>query len=390
MENGNKIYASSLRGYCSIAVCWQYIADVSLQMAEAGNDMSEISLQAVRVDGKHFVVESQAAIDEPSNVWLLAAGAIELINGSPIFNGMGEKSQTKDTPLPILANDDADNLNRLLIQCLNCDRSKRPHMKEIATTAREYLGKMKIKQRPQRVVPTISEAVDVVEIDRLWPEKIEKIRNIVVGIAIILMSIMSASAQSFLRNYSEPEMQKLLSAVLLLRNKTSENIDKSQDILSGQIKDFTLMDELQDAKNDCMIAGQNRFCVNVIVNELKRGRRVQASDKELLSGDNPHFEYSLFEKGIKKGATATYTLSGRSGQQCFVIVPYSAGQAYSTELRIGSGAALRPDKDENGVTYYVISSKAGPKPGENITLKITNKDSRSNASFVVINHNYRK
>jgi hypothetical protein len=109
-----------------------------------------------------------------------------------------------------------------------------------------------------------------------------------------------------------------------------------------------------------------------------------------LSGDNPHFEYSLFEKGIKKGATATYTLSGRSGQQCFVIVPYSAGQAYSTELRIGSGTALRPDKDENGVTYYVISSKAGPKPGENITLKITNKDSRSNASFVVINHNYRK
>jgi hypothetical protein len=262
-------------------------------------------------------------------------------------------------------------------------------MNEIAGIACEHVSTMEKKPRQRRLAPTVLDAVDVNEIDRLWPEKIQKVRMVVILLVCMFVSAMSLSAQSFLRNYSEPQMQNLLNAVLLLRNKTPENIDKSQDILSKQIKEFTLMDELKDSKNDCIVTGENRFCVNVIVNELKRGRRVQASDKEMLSGENPHFQYSLYEKGVKKGATSTYTLHGRSGQQCFVIVPYSTNQSYNTELRIGAGAALRPDKDENGITYYVIDAKSGPKPGENIILKISNRNGRTDASFVVINHNYR-
>jgi hypothetical protein len=377
-----------MRGFCNVDVCWQYIADVSQQMV-AESCMRRISLHTVRVEGKHFVAEGTSPIDEPGNVWLLAASAIELINGSPIFNGLGEESQTKTTPLPLLVNEDANDLNRLLVKCLNYDRKSRPVMNEIARVASEQVLARTKRQRPRRVVQTALDAVDVNETDRLWPEKLQKVRTVVMLLVLMLMSVIPLSAQSFLRNYDEPKMQNLLKAVMLLRNKTPENIDKSQDVLSKQIKDFTLMDELKDNKNDCIITGSNRFCVNVIVNELKRGRRVQASDKEMLSGENPHFQYSLYEKGVKKNATSTYTLSGRSGQQCFVIVPYSRKQNYSTELRIGSKAVSHPDRDENGITYYIISTKDGPKPGENITLKITNKDRDSDSSFVIINHNYR-
>jgi hypothetical protein len=389
MNSKNSIYASALRGYCDIDTCWTYLAEISQQLISSGSRSSKVDLNAIRVEGKHFILEETEQIDESANVWLLAAGALELITGSPIFNGKGQKSQTKETPLPRLAQEGADTLNQILVQCLNFNKSERPTMKEIADISRKHFETAKKKQRMHRVVTTYSEVVDITEIDKLWPEKISKIRNLIIYLTILLASSLTSFAQSFLSNHNEPEMQKLLTSVLLLRNKTTRNVDEAQDILSKQITTITLMDELRDAKNDCTITGKNRFSVNLIVNELKRGNRVQASDKELLSGTDSRFAYSLYEKGIKKGATATYTLTGRSGQQCFVIVPYSTSQAYTSELQIGTRLSVSPQKDKSGITYYVISAKDGPKPGESITLKISNKNTQTAASFVVINHNYR-
>lgn len=93
---------------------------------------------------------------------------------------------------------------------------------------------------------------------------------------------------------------------------------------------------------------------------------------------------------IKKGRTATYKMSGRDGRQVFLIVPQNAKQSYSVELLRQDGTVIPAGgKDARGVTYYIIDTQDGPKPGETLTLKITNGDPDNNASFVIINHNYR-
>jgi hypothetical protein len=388
----NNIFATSLRGFCNIDLCWKYIADISAQLSAHNDILSRIDLCHIYVNGYNFILENDVTTDEKSNVWLLAASAIELINGTPILNGKGEKSQTRNTPLPLLSHDNASDLNHLLSQCLNFDKAKRPTMAQIAKISQEHNSTTKIHHREKRIMTTVSEDIDTNEIDRLWPEAMMSVRNFTLFVMLIFASAITSSAQSFLRNYNEPKMQKILSAVLLLRNKTSENVDNSQDLLSSEINEFTLMDELKDPGNDCMPPNSQRFGVNLIVNELKRGRRVQASEKELLSGTDSRFAYSLFEKGVKMSTTATYNLSKRSGQQCFIIVPFSASQTYNTELYIGSSnnqQNIHSERDENGITYYVISAKDGPKPGETIRLKITNKSKTKDASFVIINHNYR-
>lgn len=89
MSKSDTTHATFLKGYCPLNVCWQYIYDVAAQFSKLETNVPQpiIALDNVKIrDGKFVISGKQAITDEAVNVWLLAATAIELINGSPIFN----------------------------------------------------------------------------------------------------------------------------------------------------------------------------------------------------------------------------------------------------------------------------------------------------------------
>lgn len=393
------IHASTLKGYCSLPLCYWYLTDVSAQLDtlhKNGRAHGNVSLKHVAVDGHTFVltdVRETADASPASDIWNLAASAFELMLGTPILNGAGESAQTPHTPIPSLPQADAEPLNELLHRCLHHNPAERPTASEVHILAQEAMIR---KGQPKRAprIHTSAQAQETLEkADRQWPERmLTSVAKQATLLLILLMSALFSFAQVTLNETDEQVTKKLMGAVLMLHKGDARSWNSAQEELGKRITLFTLMDELRDDAHDCpLVSGQVRSCgVNRMVSELKRGHRVQNSGRELLDGADARFNYSLYEKGIKKGSTATYTMTGRSGRQVFLVIPYSAKQAYSVELSRQNGTVISPaGKDINGVTYYIIDSANGPVPGETITLKITNSDPDNHASFVIINHNYR-
>jgi len=203
-----------------------------------------------------------------------------------------------------------------------------------------------------------------------------------------------AFCQSFLDKEKEAYTLELMEAAKTLRIRTEESWNKAQADFSLILDSFTMMDELSDIDNDCALAGKSvdSFGLNRMISMLKRSRTVvQNTGKGLLDGTDLRFHYSIYEKGIRQGCTATYDgLSGRAGKQVFIIIPYSADQPYETELSLESGRKYTvTHKDKEGIIYYLIDTMEGPEADDSLVLKICNKDSQNNRSFVIINHNYR-
>lgn len=393
MEKRDIIYASSVKGFCSAGTCWQYICDISahLMLCHAeGKPYGAVDLKHVIVDGNNFVLieDSGAKGDIQGDIWKLAASAYELMLGTPVFNGLGEASQTKKTPLPSLPGSEVEPLNRLLHSCMNKEKECRPTAATINAIAIEELKRYSGDARKPRPQAVVDNKATVEKYDKSWPEQM------VVVLFFLFVSLTSAfqvRGQDIIDNHEEETTLKLLKATLLLRDHNTDNWNEAKHELSKRLGIFTLMDELKDFKHDCALIEKNvkSFGLNRMIKELKAGKRVQNTGKGLLDGSDSRFNYSIYEKGIKKGNTSVYKLSGRSGKQLFIIVPYNPEQQYSTTLGIDGGKTYSPAlKDEKGITYYLIDTADGPAVGENLKLEISNNGG-NNASFVVINHNYR-
>lgn len=391
MERENKIYASSIRGYCSVETCWQFIYDISSQMEilhAQGKSFGEIDLKYIEVNGVQFrhVGEPCACCDVYGDTWKLAAAAYELLLGIPVLNGLGERSQTAQTPLPSLSGSDAEPLNRLLHGCMNYKKTERPKAGDIKSIACEELKTFAKPSRKPRVYSNENNTVQPGKYDKSWPESM-----IALLVSLLLLVTGSVQAQDYINARDEENTMKLLNAALLLRNSDEKHWNEAQNELAKRLGIFTMMDELKDYAHDCALIDKNvkSFGVNRMIKELKAGKRVQNTGKGLLDGSDSRFNYSMYEKGIKKGCTSSYLLSGRSGRQVFVIVPYTSGQEYTTVLKIEGGEEYTPYYNAaDGVTYYCIDTDKGPAAGEKLKFEISNTGN-GNASFVIINHNYR-
>lgn len=391
------LYASALKGFCSIRVCWQFLYDVSGELERlhaSQNAHGSVDLNHVKVQGEHFELMDSVHQSTPaSDIWALAASAMELILGSPIFNGGGKASQNANTPIPTLPYPDTESLNLLLHRCLDNSVENRPSAAEILEISRKKLEGCISHGRKPRIQPSTQPQETQNKTDRQWPERMTAgLSRTLLFLLTITLSTLFSFGQIPLDKRQDSVICKLMDAVLLLRQDNEQNWDFAQTELKKIAPLFTLMNELQDCQNDCGLIGTEveSFGVNRMVTELKKAGIIQDPIKELLDGSDTRFNYSLFEKGIIKGRTATYTMTGRSGKQVFLIIPYSADQPYAVELRKNDGTKLpATGKDANGITYFFISTQDGPEAGEPLTLKISNNDPNKNASFVIINHNYR-
>ena len=282
------LYASALKGFCSIRVCWQYLYDVSgkLERLHASqNTHGSVDLNHVRVQGEHFELMDSVHHSSPASD----------------INGGGEASQNANTPIPTLPYPDAESLNLLLHRCMDTSVENRPSAAEILEISRKELEDCISHGRKPRIhlSTQLQETQNIT--DRQWPERM--------FLLTITLSTLSSYGQIPLDKKQDSVTCKLMDAVLILRQDNKQSWISAQTELQKIAPLFTLMNELQDRQNDCALIGTDveSFGVNRMVTELKKAGIVQDPIRELLDGSDTRYNYSLFEKGIKKGSTATYT-----------------------------------------------------------------------------------
>lgn len=396
MESKNNIPVSAIKGFCTLPVCWQYLHDIATELVTIhGKGMTHGNINigtTALCDSRFTLCNAGRGTTAEGDIWQLAASAMELMLGSPIMNGKGERGMRADTPIPLLPNRDADALNSLLCRCLAFEKAQRPKAAEIVGCAKKEMERLATAQREQKPRQAMTRKDTLEKFERQWPEAIKaNITRIIAFLAVATIGCTSLQAQTVEMN-GEEMLTTMRDAVLLLRNNDEASWERAQDEFQKHLNSFTLMDELQDKANDCLpIAGKvKKRGVNRLITELKNGRRVQNSERELLDGSDSRFNYSIFEKCIKQGATSTYTMKGRSGKQVYIVIPYKTDNRYSCKLIMEGERVFEPSlADENGISYFFIESENGPQGNETVTLKITNDEKNRNESFVIINHNYR-
>ena len=388
------IQASVIKGHCSIRRCCQFMFDVAngiLLHDTKEKGMPVLSLDNIVINGVHFLFpngeHTLLTSDTTSTedcIWDLAALTMELYLGYPIFNGEGRKAQKAETPIPSIPNKEAKGLNLILSKCLTHNKSVVPTLQDIIAMVSNELDILPLEKRMPQQVNERKRQEMLNRIDRMWPDDF---RKSIVTVLLMLFSI-SIGAQSVLHDKGEAQMASILDAVLTIKKGGEANWNAAKSVIVKHSRFFTLMDELKDKTNDCvMIKTQVEFLgINRMMNEIKRSHSVQNTGKDLLDGADPRFNYSIYEKGIKSKSVASYTLSGRSGRQVFVVIPYNPTQNYTVTIRINSKNYRPASKDKNGISYFFLDK--GFKDKQTVNLSIENKEAH-NASFVIANHNYR-
>ncbi len=185
-------------------------------------------------------------------------------------------------------------------------------------------------------------------------------------------------------------LRAFVDAVVLLRQSSSSN-GKSAKVLLTKDNSWTLMDELKDENNsECWLSKKmKRFNLVPILTQVlaeRYGKNISRGD--FLNGEDPRFNYSLIEKGIKAKKKVKYTFQGRVGKQDFVIIPCDPTSILAVKFSKGSSSLKAiQQKDKEGCIYLHIGAKL--KSTDKITLEIENKSS-NNVAIAILNHNTRR
>lgn len=201
---------------------------------------------------------------------------------------------------------------------------------------------------------------------------------------IILMNLIFFGA-AFAQKETDWELQHLMNTVSALRqsNETTWN-QALQSFKRDSL--WTMMDEIK-SNNEYKPIGNNQFKLNAILNECS-GYNKQMVRGDFLNGNDPNYDYSLTERGIKKGRTVSYEMSYREGKQTFIVMPYKKTEgkievkAFHNDKPIGE---TYTDTDGN----IHLSINANVKLSDKLRLVITNH-SDEDLPVVIINHNTTK
>jgi len=394
------IQAISLRGHCSTTLCLQYIRQVATQLETLHSQQQvhgQVDLRQVSITDNDFVLCPPAATSAgtPANdIWQLGASCMELMLGTPILNGGGEKAQTARTPIPSLPQPEAEPLNRLLQRCLCHDPKKRPTAADIVREAEAIATSLGTPQRMRRMGSVNATTHAAERIDRLWPEQMLATARTLVLLLPMLCFALGTWSQTILDPKEEEVTLQLINASLTLRRNDQASWNNAGQALKQRLNQFTLMDEIGDAAHDKRLADADiqAFGLNKLINDLKKTQRqnraVQNTGHSLLDGTDKRFKYAIYEKGVKKACTATYTIPERVGKQVIVVVPHDAKQAYTARLYKNGVAVAPAGRDRNGVTYFVVDGEKALKQGDVLKLQIQNQDPDRHAAFVIINHKH--
>lgn len=189
----------------------------------------------------------------------------------------------------------------------------------------------------------------------------------------------------FAQTKTDPELQKLVKTVATLRNSNSKAWDNAFKTFEDDLL-WTPMDEVMKDENECYLIGDNQFKLNGILSKCSdRDKKMVRGD--YLNGNDPNYNYSLTERGIKKQSSVNYEMSYRQGHQTFVVMPYTTTPNKIEVQTYVNGKAKGEITIDDG--NIVVRIDENIKLSDVIRLVITNHGDE-NMSVVIINHNTRK
>lgn len=203
---------------------------------------------------------------------------------------------------------------------------------------------------------------------------------------LVLMCVLVLNAQN---KIIDKDLKCFVDAIILLGKDNTTNNNTVKTVLK-QNNNWTLMDELKDQNDaECIPTKKmKRFNLVPLINEVlteRYGKNIARGD--FLNGEDPRFNYSLIEKGIKAKKKVKYTFQGRVGKQDFVVIPCDPTTVLSIKFSKGSSALKTVQQKKDGCVYLHIDAKL--KSTDKITLEIENK-SNNNVAIAILNHNTRK
>lgn len=383
-------------GYATEKMVWQMMLNLS-QSCDNGH-INGIKPEQIIIDGNGFILKnaSETSLErvsdfsapetfgrkadisnEKSEVWTLGALAFFMITGTNVFDGKGGKTQQPETEIPRLSSAHANHeLSDLVRRCLSFYSKDRPTKEEIRTFALIEIGK---PVTPRKKITSHTGKKYTSSLICFWPE--EMVPLIVVIFSLFYpMTIKAQPQRAFDKSIVPNEMANLVLRCIDLRMaQNAEKVSKAMD----RDLNWTMMDELPIDKNgECTtkdivdVFGLNDIGFRI----LKRHGGITNSGGRFRDGRDPRYKYSFIEITVKKGATVTYPISGREGEQIFAIVPYDKNAQFTASIPNG-----KTFKDNN-VCY--IQLKQQLKKEEYFTLTIKNISGK-NLAFAIINYNSR-
>lgn len=149
---------------------------------------------------------------------------------------------------------------------------------------------------------------------------------------------------------------------------------------------WTPMDELAiDRDVECKASDRvPGFRLNSVLTHAENKERYQTTTGNHLNGADIRYNYSLFEKTLKSGKTASFSLQGRWGKQVIIIIPFNV-RAKITAKASGGDTDFTVTPSGNGslrLTGSVLK-------GQPLNLTVTN-DCAEHISYVILNYNSRQ
>lgn len=389
-----KIYASELAGFCNESTAWQLLKELSTTLINEG--VRPVNPYCIEInDDGHFSLMSPEIADYPdfnapeangqkpngpNIVWSLAATVFYIVMGCQVMNGKGGKGQKESSKLPYMRSEWPE-LSELVQQCLHFHPERRPSLHEINEKAIQHYQRRldEIKKGPKLKMADKTSTTETSKQEiSFWPETMKKIFTLLI---IITLTFGYASAQT----KTDTELQRLTKTVASLRqsDKTIWN-----DALKAFQQDslWTTMDELAKDENEYWLIGDKQFKLNAILNQCSNHDK-QMVRGDFLNGNDPHYNYSLTERGVRRLSSVDYELSYREGRQIFVIMPYT-GSPEKIEAKVylnGKPTGETTISDGN----IVLNINANVKKSDTLRLIITNLGNED-MPVVIINHNTRK
>ena len=178
---------------------------------------------------------------------------------------------------------------------------------------------------------------------------------------------------------NDKELNSLVTMVKNLRQAgVAEQKQAFNNTFQSLVADtaWTPMNELRDKNGaECPHSDKSlpRFRLNRMLSKAEQVHQgVAVATNGFMNGQDPRFNYSLYEKSVMAGKRVSYTFSGREGRQVFVVVPYKT----SSSQRLSDGTLVLECTES-------INTKTP------LTLEISNEGSEGMA-MVILNHNTRQ
>ena len=211
-------------------------------------------------------------------------------------------------------------------------------------------------------------------------------------IAILIISLIMSVTVSAQQN--DKELNSLVTMVKNLRQAgVAEQKQAFNNTFQSLVADtaWTPMNELRDENGaECPHSDKSlpRFRLNRMLSKAEQVHQgVAVATNGFMNGQDPRFNYSLYEKSVMAGKRVSYTFSGREGRQVFVVVPYKTSAKLNAKLLVSGKEAASSQRLSDGTLVLECTESINTKTP--LTLEISNEGSEGMA-MVILNHNTRQ